>query len=90
MDSFSIYISAVSMIISVFLAFISSRTYVRVRSAIFLSMAIVFFIILGDSALFLTSAFGIISLPFDAQDMLLFTNLLILIVFYVGAVRRSG
>lgn len=90
MDSFSIYISAVSLIISVFLAFVSSRTYARVRSGIFLSMAIVFFIVLIDSALFLITSFNLISLPFDAQDMLLFTNLLILIVFYVGAVRRSG
>ena len=90
MDSFSIYVSAVSLIISVFLAFISSRTYSRIRSGIFLSMTLVFFIIMVDSTLFLIASFNILSLPFDTQDMLLFTNLLILIVFYAGAVRRSS
>jgi hypothetical protein len=90
MDSFSIYISAVSLIISAFLVLISSRAYKRIRSNIFLSMTLVFAIVLADSSLFILSTFNIIALPFDSQDMLLFSNLLILIVFYAGAIRRTS
>lgn len=89
MSNFTIYASSLSMVVSAFLLVVASRAFVRVRSRIFLSLIAVFLVILVESVISLVSLFDLVTLPFSLDDMLVFGNIIVLIVFYAGVLGRK-
>ncbi len=89
MSNFTIYASSLSMVVSAFLLVVASRAFIRVRSRIFLSLIAVFLVILVESVISLVSLFDLVTLPFSLDDMLVFGNIIVLIVFYAGVLGRK-
>ncbi|MCL4438813.1 MAG: hypothetical protein M1616_05570 [Candidatus Thermoplasmatota archaeon] len=89
MSNFTIYASSLSMVVSAFLLVVASRAFIRVRSRIFVSLIAVFLVILVESVISLVSLFDLVTLPFSLDDMLVFGNIIVLIVFYAGVLGRK-
>ena len=89
MSNFTIYASSLSMVVSAFLLVIASRALIRVHSRIFGALIAVFVVILVESVLALVSLFDLVSFPFSLDEMLVFGNIIVLIVFYAGGLGRK-
>ena len=90
MDNIGIFITGISIVVSIFLLAVTYKSLKRSNVKIFYYLFIVFGIILIANAYMLLQVFGIV--PYFVADVtvLLFADLVILLLFYFGIVRGSA
>ena len=90
MDNIGIFITGISIVVSIFLLAVTYKSLKRSSVKIFYYLFIVFGIILIANVYMLLQVFGIV--PYFVADVtvLLFADLVILLLFYFGIVRGSA
>lgn len=90
MDNVGIFLSGVSIVVSIFLIFVSYRALGGRKVRILYYLIAVFILILIENIILVIQVF--IPLPISIPDtnLILFVNLVILLLFYGGIVRGSG
>lgn len=89
MQSIDFYISGISVVLAIFLLAVNIRAYRRSRIRMFAYIMVVFIVLLFDGLAVLTIGLGIFSLPISGTSLLLISNIVILVLFYIGVVRGS-
>ena len=89
MDSLSFYLSGLGLVLSIFLIIVTSRAYGRSRVKLFGYLIGVFTITLLDSLLFIVEGLTLYVPPISTLDVFLASEVVILVLFYFGAVRGS-
>ncbi len=85
----SFYLSGLAVVLSIFILVVSIRAYSRTHVRIFAFLISVFVILLADSLIYTITGFVYIQFPFSIDDLFLFSDVAILLIFYFGAVRGS-
>ncbi len=85
----SFYLSGLAVVLSIFILAVSVRAYSRTHVRIFGFLIAVFVILLADSLIYTITGFIFFQLPFTMNEMFLFSDVAILLIFYFGAVRGS-
>lgn len=89
MLAISFYLSGLSVVLSLFILAVSIRAYRRSGIRLFAYLMIVFIVILFDSILYTLSGFIFVQFPLSFDDIFLISDVVILLLFYFGAVRGS-
>ncbi|MCL5782580.1 MAG: hypothetical protein M1476_01555 [Candidatus Thermoplasmatota archaeon] len=89
MDSIDFYLSGLSIFLSLFLLIVNIRALKKSRVRVFKFLTAVFALIFLDGLISVLVGFSILNIPLTLTDMFLFSNILILIIFYYGVVRSS-
>lgn len=89
MASIDFYVSGLSVALALFLLAVNTRAYRRSGIRMFAYLMVVFVVLLADGLIVLATGIGLFSLPISTTSMLLISNIVILILFYIGVVRGS-
>jgi hypothetical protein len=89
MDEFYFYLSGVALFLSIILGTVGILTYRRSRIKLLLFLDIAFLIIFVDSLVAVLVGFDIVPVPYSMEDMFLASDIVILIIFYLGVIRGN-
>lgn len=90
MNDAGIFLSGISIVVSIFLIVVTYRAIEGKKVRILYYLIAVFFLILIENLILVFQVFIPIPVNIPDTNMLLFINLVILLLFYAGIVRGSG
>ena len=83
------YLSGIAIVLSIFLLIVGMKAYKKSKIKLLLFLNITFLIILIDSLLALFVGFNIIPVSYSMSDLFLASEIVVMILFYVGVVRGN-